>query len=308
MAGAVSGLAEKLQNGEFVVTAELLPPVGTDPTLLRERARSVKGLVAAVNITDGAGAKSHMSSLVAAHFMMQEGVEPILQFTCRDRNRLGLQNDLIGAMALGMRNFLFLKGDDPKVGDQPDTKPVFDLDSQGLLTMAHHMRSEKKLPSGVEIKGEVGMFLGAADAPIDPPADWTPASLKKKIDAGADFIQTQFCMDVGVVTRYARRLIEHGIVQKAGLIIGIAPIPSAKSARWMKEKLFGTIIPDEIVARLEAAAEPKEEGKKICAELIQQLSEIPGVAGAHVMAPANPSMIAEVVTMANVAGKKRAKI
>jgi len=207
-----------------------------------------------------------------------------------------------------MRNFLFLKGDDPKVGDQPDTKPVFDLDSQGLLTMAHHMRSEKKLPSGVEIKGEVGMFLGAADAPIDPPADWTPASLKKKIDAGADFIQTQFCMDVGVVTRYARRLIEHGIVQKAGLIIGIAPIPSAKSARWMKEKLFGTIIPDEIVARLEAAAEPKEEGKKICAELIQQLSEIPGVAGAHVMAPANPSMIAEVVTMANVAGKKRAKI
>jgi methylenetetrahydrofolate reductase (NADPH) len=268
-----------------------------------ERARPLKGLATAVNVTDGAGAKVHLSSLVAAHLLLQSGVEPILQVTCRDRNRLALQGDLLGAMALGIRNVLVLSGDDPKLGDQPDTKPVFDLDSRGLLAMAQRMRAERRLPPGTEIKGPVDLFLGAADLPIDPPPDWAPKSLLAKVDAGADFVQTQFCMDIAVVRRYAQRLLDLGIAQRAGILIGVAPIPSARSARWMREKLFGSIIPDGIVDRLEQAVDAKREGLSICVELLQQLAEIPGIAGAHVMAPQNPSAIPEAIAAAGVTNR-----
>ncbi len=255
-------------------------------------------------MTDGAGAKAHLSSLVAAHFLKQAGIEPILQMTCRDRNRIALQADLIGAMALGLRNVLILGGDDPKAGDQPDTKAVFDLQSRALLATAHRMRAEHRLPSGTEIKGPTALVLGAADLPVDPPPDWTPKGLIDKADAGADFVQTQFCMDIGVVRRYAARLLDLGVAQRLRILIGVAPIPSVRSARWMREKLFGTIIPDAIVERLEGAADPKEEGKKICVELLQQLAEVPGIAGAHIMAPQNPSAIPEVIS---AAGPLRAK-
>ena len=187
-------LRSRLANGDFVVTAELTPPVATDPRPFLERATRLKGLVAALNVTDGAGAKAHLSSLVAAHLVQGVGIEPILQMTCRDRNRLALEADLLGAMALGIRNVLVLSGDDPKKGDQPETKPVFDLDSRGLIALAHRMRSERKLPSGTEIKGPVDLLLGMADAPVDPPGGWRPAGLIAKADAGADFAQTQFCL------------------------------------------------------------------------------------------------------------------
>lgn len=297
---ADSALAQRLGSGRFVVTAELTPPVATDPTDFIARALPLKGLATAVNVTDGAGAKAHLSSLVAAHFLLQNGIEPVLQMTCRDRNRIALEGDLIGAMALGIRNILVLTGDDPKAGDQPDTKPVFDLQSRGVLAIAHRMRSERRLPTGTEIKGPVGLFLGAADVPIDPPPDWTPKSLIDKVEAGTDFVQTQFCMDVDVVRRYAARLLELGIAQRLRILIGIAPIPSARSARWMREKLFGTLIPEPIVTRLDKAADPKKEGKDICVELLQQLAEIPGIAGAHIMAPQNPSAIPEVIAMSGV--------
>jgi methylenetetrahydrofolate reductase (NADPH) len=303
---SVSELQARLRAGDFVVTAELTPPVATEARTLLERARQLKGVATAVNLTDGAGAKTHLSSLVAAHLVLQCGVEPILQMTCRDRNRLALQADLLGAMALGIRNVLVLAGDDPKTGDQPETKPVFDLDSRGLLAIAHRMRSEHKLASGTEIKGPVALVLGAADVPVDPPPGWQPKGLLAKAEAGADFVQTQFCMDVGVVRRYAARLVELGIAQRLGLLIGVAPIPSARSARWMRERLFGTVIPDAIVARLEAAADPAREGRAICIELLQEFTEIPGVAGAHVMAPQNPSAIAEVIAASGVLKRKRA--
>ena len=303
---AVSELQRQLQNGNFAVTAELSPPVSTDAAEFVERALALRGLVTAVNVTDGAGAKAHLSSLVAAHLLLQNRIEPILQMTCRDRNRIALQSDLLGAAALGIRNILALKGDDPKAGDQPDAKPVFDLDTTALLAMAHRMRSENKLPSGAEIKGEVKLVLGVADMPIDPPAGWQPTGLLAKIGAGADFAQTQFCMDVNVARRYCARLLELGVAQKLPILIGIAPLASARSARWMKEKLFGSIIPEEIVGRMEQAADPKSEGKKICIELMQQLAEIPGIAGVHVMAPGHHSAIAEVIASSGVAGKKRA--
>jgi methylenetetrahydrofolate reductase (NADPH) len=301
-----STLQARLQAGDFVVTAELTPPVATEAPMLLERARQLKGLATAINITDGAGAKTHLSSLVAAHLVLQSGVEPILQMTCRDRNRLALQADLLGAIALGIRNILALGGDDPKGGDQPETKPVFDLDSRALLAIGHRMRSERTLPSGHEIKGPVGLVLGATDVPVDPPPGWEPKGLIAKAAAGADFAQTQFCMDMGIARRYAARLIELGIAPRVGVLIGIAPIPSVRSARWMREKLFGTIIPDAIVTRLDGAADPAREGRAICVELLQELTEIPGIAGAHVMAPQNPSAIPEVIAASGVLKRKRA--
>jgi methylenetetrahydrofolate reductase (NADH) len=298
---ADSLLGRKLAAGKFVITAELTPPVSTDPTDFIAKALPLKELATAVNVTDGAGAKAHMSSVVAAHYLLQSGIEPILQMTCRDRNRIALQADLIGAMSLGIRNLLVLSGDDPKAGDQPETKPVFDLKSQVLLETAHRMRMAHQLPTGTEIKGRIGLVLGGADMPLDPPPGWTPKGLMEKVNAGADFVQTQFCMDIEIVRRYAARLMELGIAQKIRILIGVAPIPSARSARWMKEKLYGTIIPDRMIERLEKAGDPKSEGQLLCVDLIQQLSEVPGIAGAHIMAPQNPSAIPEVIRASGLA-------
>jgi methylenetetrahydrofolate reductase (NADPH) len=299
----VSALLGKLKEGDFVVTAEITPPVSSDPAEFLQRAMPLRGLAAAINVTDGAGAKVHLSSLVAAHFLLQGGLEPIFQMTCRDRNRLALQGDLIGAAALGIHNILVLAGDDPKLGDQPEAKAVFDLNSRDLMLLAARMRAEHKLPTGTEIKGRLDFVIGAADVPVDPPVDWNPKGLFAKAEAGADFVQTQFCMDAGVVRRYAARLRELGF--ELPILIGVAPIPSARSARWMREKLFGTLIPDATVARLEKAADPKREGSKICVELLQELAEIPGIAGAHVMAPQNFSEIPRVIADSGVTRRKR---
>jgi methylenetetrahydrofolate reductase (NADPH) len=303
-----SALQSRLAGGDFIVTAEVTPQVATDPADFVAKAAPLKGLATAVNVTDGAGAKAHMATLVAAHFLQQAGVEPIMQMACRDKNRIALESDLLGALAIGIRNFLVLTGDDPKAGDQPDAKPVFDFNSTNLLQMAQKMRAEKKLPPGTEIKGEVGFAIGATDVPVDPPKDWNPKSLLAKLEAGADFIQTQFCMDVGVATRYGRRLIELGIAPKLGFLIGLCPIPSARSATWMKEKLFGTNIPDALIQRIESAQDQRAEGRKICIELMQQMAEIPGIAGVHIMAPVNPSSIPGVIADSGVTKLKRARV
>jgi methylenetetrahydrofolate reductase (NADPH) len=301
---AASELQAKLRSGQFVITAEITPPVSTDPAEFLRRAMPLKGLVTAVNVTDGAGAKVHLSSLATAHFLVQSGIEPIFQMTCRDRNRLALQGDLLGAVSLGIHNVLVLGGDDPKAGDQPEAKAVYDLDSRGLLATAHAMRSQGKLPSGTAIDGPVRLVLGAADLPVDPKPGWEPKGLKAKIEAGADFVQTQFCMDTGVVRRYTERLREAGV--SIPILIGVAPIPSARSARWMKEKLFGTIIPDSFIDRLERASDARAEGRRICVEVLRELAAIPGVAGAHVMAPMNFAEIPAVITESGVAGHKLA--
>ena len=299
---AASELQARLRGGEFVVTAEITPPVSTDPAEFLRRAMPLKGLATAVNVTDGAGAKVHLSSLATAHFLVQSGIEPIFQMTCRDRNRLALQGDLLGALSLGIRNILVLGGDDPKKGDQPEAKPVYDLDPRGLMAMADAMRRDGRLPSGTPIDGRVPLVLGAAELPVDPPPGWEPEGLKAKIEAGADFVQTQFCMDTGVVRRYSARLLECGV--RIPILIGVAPIPSARSARWMKEKLFGTIIPDAFIERLERAGDPKREGRSLCVEVLRELAEIPGVAGAHVMAPMNFAEIPAAIAESGVVGKR----
>ena len=290
-----SGLREKLAAGRFALTAEVAPPASTDPEQLLSRVRPLKGLVDAVNVTDAASAKAAMGALAGAAILVREGIEPILQITCRDRNRIAIQGDLLGAAALGIRNLLALAGDDPKAGDQPDAKPVFDLNSTGLLSTAALMRDKGELPSGRAIEGKADFFLGAADAPIDPPVDWEPKGLRAKMEAGAEFAQTQFCMDIGVVRRYAERLGEKGILPKLKILIGVTPFSSAKSAIWMREKLFGTIIPESMVKRMEQATDPKAEGKAICTEFLFELAEVPGIAGAHIMAPLNVSAIPDVI-------------
>jgi len=292
----VATLQEKLKSGRFVITAEVTPPTSFDAADLLAKTAPLKSLADAVNVTDGAGARAHLGAVTAAGILLQNGIEPILQFTCRDRNRIALQSDLMAAAALGVHNLLMLKGDDPKQGDQPDAKPVFDLDTIGLTQMAVLMRDKGELPNGRKVDGRTNFFIGAADAPVDPPPGWEPKSLKAKIAAGCEFAQTQFCMDVDVVRRYLARLTECGV--KPPMLIGISPLRSAKSARWMREKLFGTIISDAIVVRMEAAADPAVEGQKICLELLEELSGIPGVAGAHLMAPGNEGAITGVLKAA----------
>jgi len=300
---AMQTLKDKLASDRFVITAEITPPVSCDAADLVVKASPLKGMADAINVTDGAGARAHLDAVAAAAILIREGIEPILQFNCRDSNRIALQSELMGAAALGIRNLLLLKGDDPKQGDQPDAKPVFDYDTAMLTKVAVAMRDNGELPTGRKVGGKAQFFVAAADLPIDPPAGWEPKSLKSKIEAGCEFVQTQFCMDAGVARRYMARLAEHGV--RLPFLIGISPLRSAKSARWMKEKLFGTIIPDAMVARLESASDPATEGRKLCVELMRELATIPGVAGVHIMAPGNEAAIADVIRAA--AGIKRAR-
>jgi len=288
-------LEERLRAGRFVITAELAPPVSCDAQDLRQKAAGLKGLADAVNVTDGAGARAHMSALAAAAILVGMGIEPVLQITCRDKNRIALQSEIMGAAALGIRNLLLLTGDDPKAGDQPDTKPVFDIDSKTLLGTARRLRDEGVLPTGRKVAGKAAFFLGAVDIPIDPPAGWQPNSLLGKIKSGAQFAQTQFCMDAGVVRRYVGVLEQAGLTGQFALLIGVNPLRSAKSAQWMKSHLFGTIIPDTFIERMEKATDPSREGVRICVELIEELAAIPGVAGVHIMAPGNDAAIPDVI-------------
>jgi methylenetetrahydrofolate reductase (NADPH) len=291
-------LQERLRQGHFVMTAELVPPLSCDAEALLNKAVALKGLADAVNVTDGAGARAHMSALAGASLLLQAGVEPILQMTCRDMNRLALQSEMMGAAALGIRNLLLLSGDDPKSGDQPDTKPVFDVDSRTLIATARRLRDDGTLPTGRKVEGKADFFIGAADMPLDPPEGWQPNALSAKIDAGAQFAQTQFCMDASIVRRYVAALERAGITGKIALLIGVNPLRSAKSARWMQHHLYGTIIPDAFIARLEQAADPAYEGLRICVELIEELSTIRGVAGVHIMAPGNDAAIPEAIKAA----------
>ena len=301
-------LQEKLAAGRFVITAEVTPPASAARGDFLAKALPLRDVADAVNVTDGAGARPHLAALTAAAMLVEAGIEPVLQFTCRDRNRIALQSDLIAAAASGVRNLLMLRGDDPSAGDQPEAKPVFDLDPRQLFETARRLRDTGELPSGRKIGGRANFFLGGADNPIDPPPGWEPKSLAGKLAAGAQFVQTQFCMDAGVVRRYVARLAEHGIAGKAALIIGVVPLRSVKSARWIKEKLYGAIIPDALIARLEGAGDPVAEGRRICLDLVRELADIPQVAGAHVMAPNNEAAVPDVIRAARESVKRLAPV
>ena len=291
-------LREKLARGDFVVTAEITPPLSASADMLLARAEPLKGLADAVNVTDAPSAKATMASQASAAILAANGIEPVLQFTCRDRNRIALAGDLLGAAAQGIQNLLILHGDDPKGGDMPDAKPVYELDSRGVMTLAREMCEKGALPSGREIKPAPDFFIACADAPMDPADDWEPKGLAGKIDAGAQFAQTQFCYDLGIAERYFARLREHGITDKLKFIVGIGPLLSVKQARFMDENLFGVTVPAHILERLEGADDQKAEGRAICVELIKGLKEIDGISGVHIMAPMqSATAIAETIEM-----------
>ena len=289
-------LERRLRAGEFVITAEINPPLSADPQDLLDIALPLRGVADAVNVTDGASARAHLDALAAAAILGRSGIDPVLQLTCRDRNRIALQSMLVGAAAQGVRNLLVLRGDNPDAGDQPDAKPVFDLDSNTLLATAAAIRDRGALPHGRAVGGKAEFFLGAADTPIDPAADWKPEGLKRKLKAGAQFVQTQFCLDPGVVRRYIERLGEHQLTEQLFILIGLAPLASARSARWIRQHLYGSIIPDALIERLEAASDQRLEGRRICIELMQQMQQIAGVAGVHLMAPLNTGAIPHVIS------------
>jgi len=297
-------LRETLESGRFAVTAEITPPRGADFESLAEAAKILKPAVAAVNLTDGAGARVRMSSLAASIYVKQAGIEPIMQITCRDRNRIAIESDLLGAAAFGISNVLTLTGDSIEAGDNPDAKAVFDFDSTELVAAMRTMSENAATLSGVALSSAPEFFPAAADLPRDPDPDWTPDVLLEKHAAGARFVQTQYCYDMGVLKRYMQRLTDHGVTEKLYFIVGLGPLRSAKGATWIRDKLFGTVMPDEVIQRMEAAKDPRDEGIKICAELMQQAAEIPGVSGTHLMAP---GLQEEMVAAIEMAGLMRAE-
>ena len=286
-------LQQKLLDKVFVYTAETTPPDASDKETLLKNVMPLKGGADAVNVTDSPGAKTHMSSLTAAIILTQNGIDPILQLTVRDRNRLALQGDLIGASALGVNNILCLKGDDPKNGDQPDTKVVNDIDSLTLISTANMMRKEKKLPSGRIIEPSPKLFIGGAEVPTQGKPN--PIKILDKINKGVDFFQTQYVFDSKVLKEYMKVLGDEGILEKTNFIIGIGPFASAKSAKWMNENLFGVDVPEQIIKRLEGAKDQKEESKKICIELIDNFRNIQGVKGVHLMGHKKEEVISEII-------------
>jgi methylenetetrahydrofolate reductase (NADPH) len=301
----MSRLQEVLAAGQFAITAEATPPLSADPNRLLRLVEPLRGRADAINITDAARARVHASSLAAAALLQRAGIEPIVQMTCRDRNRIALQCDLLGAAALGIENVLVLRGDDPKEGDQPEAKPVFDLDSRGLLETASALIAGT-LPNGSPIEPPPRFFLGAADTPIDPPPGWRPHALAVKVAAGARFVQTQFCFDIAVVRRWAAVLVGEGLAERVAVLVGVGPLVSAKSARWMRLHLWGTLIPDHVVARLEGAEDEAEEGRRIVVEMLEQLAEIPGIAGAHLMAPRHHHLLPELIEESGLIARRGA--
>jgi methylenetetrahydrofolate reductase (NADPH) len=299
-------LEAALRAGHFVLTAETSPPDAGAAAPVLERAGCLKGIADAVNVTDGAGARAHMSALAAAAILSHHGIEPVLQFTVRDRNRMALQGDLLGAAALGVPNILCLHGDDAKKGDQPETKPVYDIDSRELMRTARRLRDEGLLPSGRPVEPRPGIFIGAADLPVDPKPGWRPDGLLAKIDSGADFVQTQYAFDLPLLRRYLAALADHGIPDRLFILVGIGPLASSRSARWMNEHLFGVHVPEPLIERLENAADQSAEGRRICVEMLQELAEIDGVAGAHLMAPKREQACADAIVESGLLKRRRA--
>lgn len=297
-----------LRAGHFALTAETTPPDSADPAAVLARAEHLRGLADAVNVTDGAGARVHMSALAAAAILARDGIEPILQMTARDRNRLALQADMLGAAALGIPSILCLRGDDISIGDEPEATAVNDVDSRGLLEIGHTLRERGELPSGRALSPPPRLLLGAADAPFDPPPEWRPQALAAKIAAGADFVQTQYCFDMDLLRRYLARLAEHGLRDRIFILVGIAPLASARSARWMNDNLPGVSIPDAVISRLEGAADQGAEGRRLCIELLAELREIDGVNGAHLMAPRQEQAIASVIADSGLLAQRDAAV
>jgi 5,10-methylenetetrahydrofolate reductase len=291
-----SKLRKSLNEKKFVFTAETSPPDSGSKLDIINQVNCLKNLADAINVTDGAGANSHMSALATAAVIAENQIEPILQFTTRDRNRLAIQGDLLGGWALNIPNILCLYGDEVKGGDQPEAKEVRDLDTIGLLKTANDIKINKTYPSGRKIANAPDFFIGGADTPFKIKDGFDGANLFKKIKVGVEFFQTQYAFDEVILERYMGKLNQLGITSKAYFIVGLGIIKSAKSARWMNDNLFGISIPENIINRIENSDNEKEEGTKICIELIEKYKSIEGVSGVHLMGYKQEEDIASVIS------------
>jgi 5,10-methylenetetrahydrofolate reductase len=277
-----SHLRAVLREGTFAVTAEAVPPASADPRPLTEQARALRGYADAVNVTDNPTAAAHMSPVAGAAVVAAEGLEPTVQITTRDRNRLGIAADLLGAWAVGARNLLCLTGDPVAVGDHPEAKEVFDLDVLELIRLAVRLRERGELASGRVVEDPPRFLVGVADNPLV--AGYRPDRLEAKADAGADFVQTQIVYDVDALRAWADAIRPRGLFERMAVLIGVAPLRGPASARYVQEHLPGVMVPDEVVSRLEAAgADAVDEGVRLTVEVVKRLREVDGIAGVHVM-------------------------
>ncbi len=287
-------------SGGFVVTVEIAPPDSADPATLLARAERFRGLVDAVNITDGAGGNCHMSSAAAAAILAANGHTPVCQIAARDRNRIAVQGDMLGAAALGVRNILCLTGDDVGQGDHPDAKRVFDLDSIGLLAVARGMRDRGEFASGRRLEVAPDLFLGATTNPFVPPFEDRVDNLAAKIAAGAQFIQTQFCFDVPRLARFMERVRARGLDRRAAIIVGVGTLSSAKGLTWMAHHVPGVHVPEAVIARIAAARDQRAEGLAVLVETIEAVRGIGGVAGVHLMGHRNEDVLAEAIRRSGI--------
>ena len=302
-------LRSRLESGQTAVTAEVGPPRGADPEAVRRKVEPLRGWVDAVNITDSQSAHVRLSNWAGSLLALAAGVEPVMQVTCRDRNRIALQSDLLSAAALGIGNLLLMTGDHPRFGDHPDAKPVFDLDSVQLVWTARTMRDEGRLLSGRRLDPPPYWLIGAVENPFAPPAGFRAARLGKKAAAGAEFVQTQFVFDPPAFTRWMAEVRDLGLDGRCKVLAGVGPVRSLRALEHMRCNVPGLWIPDEIGRRLRGVPPGRvaDEGMTLCAEIIQQVLQIPGVSGVHVMAPGFEHGIPEILDRAGLARPGQAR-
>jgi methylenetetrahydrofolate reductase (NADPH) len=295
-------LERVLRARQFAITSELAPPDSADPQEVYQRARLFDRYVDAINATDGSGANCHMSSLAVCALLTRVGYAPVMQISCRDRNRIAIQGDILGCAAMGVCNLLCLSGDGVQAGDHPQAAPVFDLDSISLLTTARTLRDEHRFLSGRKITSAPRLLLGAAENPFAPPVEWRAQRLAKKVQAGAQFIQTQYCYDVPLLRTFLREVEDLGLQGKVFILVGVGPLRSAKAAEWMRTHVPGLHIPDEVIARMAGARDAAREGRQVCIDLIQEIRSLPGVSGIHLMAYRQEDSIPEIIDASGVLG------
>jgi methylenetetrahydrofolate reductase (NADPH) len=309
-----SNLERVLEAGQFAVTGELGPPKSASSKAIAKKSEHLKGMVDAANITDNQTAIVRMSSIAAGMLALQQGVEPVIQMTCRDRNRIAMQSDILGAHALGMRNLLCLSGDHQKFGNHPTAKNVFDLDSIQLVQMVKEMRDEKKFLNGEEIRNtpkapivQPKMFIGAAANPFGDPFQFRVVRLAKKVKAGADFVQTQCIYDMERFREWMKQVRDRGLHQQVAILAGVTPLKSAGMARYMRDEVPGLSVPDALVERMKGAEKGAAEGIKICIEQIEEFKEMEGIAGIHLMAIEWEHKVPEIVERAGLLPRPQVK-
>lgn len=295
-----SNLEKVLEGGYFAVTAEVGPPKGTSAKVIQRKGELLKSYCDAMNVTDNQTAIVRMSSWSGCILLKEIGIDPVMQMVVRDRNRIAIQSDILGAVALGIRNVLCLSGDHQKFGNHPTAKGVYDIDSMQLIQTLKTMRDGKKILCGEDISGEVPLFIGAVETPFADPVEYRVKRLAKKVKAGADFIQTQAVFDVAKFIKWMEMVRDQGVDKQVHILAGIIPIKSVGMARYMRDNVSGISVPDEIVTRMEEARDVKEEGVKIALEIIDQIKEIGGIHGIHIMAVAWEDIVPVIVERANL--------